>query len=61
MRRMPQPPYSPDLASSDFYLFATANEKLERTQVADEYQFSESLQAILRGINQEELNKVFQA
>jgi transposase InsO family protein len=61
MRRMPQPPYSPDLASSDFYLFLTLKEKLERTQVADEEQFFESLQAILRGINQEELNRVFQA
>jgi hypothetical protein len=58
---MPQPPYLPDLARSNFYLFPTVKEKLERTHVADEDQFSESLQAILRGINQEELNKVFQA
>jgi hypothetical protein len=36
-------------------------EKLEGIQVADEDQFFESLQAILRGINREELNKVFQA
>jgi transposase len=61
MRRMPQPPYSHDLASSDFYLFPTVKEKFERTQVADEDQFFESIQAILRGIDQEELNKVFQA
>jgi histone-lysine N-methyltransferase SETMAR len=61
MRRMPQPPYSPDLAPCDFYLFPTMKEKLERTQVADEDQFFESLEAILRGIDQEELNRVFQA
>jgi transposase len=61
MRRMPQPLYSPDLAPSDFYLFPTVKEKLERTQVADEDQFFESLQAILRGIDQEELNRLFQA
>jgi hypothetical protein len=61
MRRMPQPPYSPDLTPSDFYLFPTVKEKLERTQVADEEQFLESLRAILRGIDQEELNRVFQA
>jgi hypothetical protein len=36
-------------------------EKLERAQVADEYQFFESRQAILRGIDREELNMVFQA
>jgi hypothetical protein len=36
-------------------------EKLERTQVADEDQFFESVQAILRGIDQEELNRIFQA
>jgi hypothetical protein len=39
MRHMPQPPYLPDLATSDFYLFLTVKEKLERTQVADEDQF----------------------
>jgi hypothetical protein len=36
-------------------------EKLERTQVADENQFLGSLQAILRGIDQDELNRLFQA
>jgi transposase len=61
MRRMPQPPYSPDLVSSDFYLFPSVKEKLDRTQVTDEDQCFESLQAILRGIDQEELNKIFQA
>jgi hypothetical protein len=61
MRRMPQSPYSPDLAPSDFYLFPTVKEKLERIQVVDENQFSKSLQAILRGIDREELNRVFQA
>jgi hypothetical protein len=36
-------------------------EKLKRTQVADEDQFFESLQEILRGLDREELNRVFQA
>jgi hypothetical protein len=36
---MSQPPYSPDLAPSDFYLCPTMKEKLERTQVADEDKF----------------------
>jgi hypothetical protein len=58
---MPHLPYVPDLATSDFDLFPTVKEKLERTQVADEDQFFESLQAILKGIDPEELNEVFQA
>jgi hypothetical protein len=61
MRRMQQPPYSPDLASSDFYLFPTMKEKIERTQVADEDEFFESLQVILNDIDREKLNRVFQA
>jgi hypothetical protein len=61
MRRMPEPPYSPELAPSDFYLFPTGKEKLERIQVADEEEFFESIQAILRGMDQGELNRVFQA
>jgi hypothetical protein len=61
MRGMPQPPHSSDLTSSDFYLLPAVKEKLERTQVADEDQFFESLQAILRDIDQEALNRVFQA
>jgi hypothetical protein len=37
--RMPQPPYSHDLVPSDFHLFPTVKEKLERIQLADENQF----------------------
>jgi hypothetical protein len=36
---MLHPPYSPDLAPGDFYLFLTVKEKLERVQLADEDQF----------------------
>jgi formylmethanofuran:tetrahydromethanopterin formyltransferase len=61
MRLMPQPCYWHDRAPNDFYIFPTVKEKLERTQVADEDKFVESVQAILRGIDQEELNRVFQA
>jgi histone-lysine N-methyltransferase SETMAR len=37
--RMPQPPYSPNLAPDDFYLFPTVKEKLEQIQLAHENQF----------------------
>jgi hypothetical protein len=36
MIRVQHPPYSPDLASSDFYLFPTIKEKLKDIQMADE-------------------------
>jgi hypothetical protein len=55
------PPYSPDLASSDFYLFCTIKEKLERIHVAYEDPFFESFQEIVRGLDQQYLNNVFQA
>jgi hypothetical protein len=61
MRCTPDPPYSSDLACSDFYLFLTVKEKFEHIHVVDEDQFFESLQEILREIDQEELNSVFQA
>jgi hypothetical protein len=57
---MPYPPYLPDLAFSDFYLFPIIKEKLERIQVADEDQFFECLQEVLRDLDQQELNTVFQ-
>jgi hypothetical protein len=42
-------------------LFPTVKEKLERIQLADEPQFFECLQEILKGLDQQELNNVFQA
>jgi hypothetical protein len=60
MRRMPWPPtLFAWFGSGDFYLFPTVKEKLERIQVADEDQFFESLQEILKNNDQEELKDVF--
>jgi hypothetical protein len=42
-------------------LFSTVKEKLERIHLADEDQFFECLQEVLRGLDQQELNRVFQA
>jgi hypothetical protein len=42
-------------------LFPTVKEKFERIQLADEDQFFECLHEVLRGLNQQELNIVFQA
>jgi hypothetical protein len=50
MSRMPKPPYSPDLAPSDFSLFSTVKNRLERIHTVDGDdlfgQLSETLQAI---------------
>jgi hypothetical protein len=59
--RMPHTPYSPDMAPSDLYLFPTVKEKLECIQLADEDQFFECVQGVLRGLDQQELNIIFQA
>jgi hypothetical protein len=53
--------YSFDLVSTDLYLFPIVKEKLERIHLADENQFFECLQEILRGVDQQELNCIFQA
>jgi hypothetical protein len=58
---MPDQSYSPNLATSDLYLFSPVKEKLERIHLADEDQFLECLQEVLMGLGQQELNRVFQA
>jgi hypothetical protein len=59
--RMSYLPYSPDLAFSDFCLFLTVKEKLERIQVREEDQLFEFSQEIIKVINHDELNHFFQA
>jgi hypothetical protein len=61
IHRMPDQLYSPNLATSDLYLFSTVKEKLDRIHLADEDQFFKCLQEVLRNLNQQELNRVFQA
>jgi hypothetical protein len=61
MVSMPHPPYSPDLAPCNFYLFSTARERTEHTSITDKDQLFEELHLILRSIPGEELEKVFKA
>jgi hypothetical protein len=58
--RMPDQLHSSNLATSGLYLFSTVKKKLERIHLADEDQFFECLQSIWRGLDQQELNRVFQ-
>jgi hypothetical protein len=61
MPRIPHQACSPDLALSDFYLFPTVKQKLESFQMIDNDELFDCLQELLAGIDQEELNLVFQA
>jgi hypothetical protein len=42
-------------------LFSAIKEKFERIQLTDEDMFSEFLQSVLTGLDQQELNTVFRA
>jgi hypothetical protein len=57
---MPHPPYSPDVASNDFYLFGTVKRKLERVRITEPDEFVEKLHSILISIPGGELEAVFQ-
>jgi hypothetical protein len=59
--RLQHPPYSPDLASSDFYLFQTVKEKLKNIEMVDEKDLFYRLQELLNDIPIRELRKVFTA
>jgi hypothetical protein len=57
---MPHPPYSPDLAHSDFYLFGTVKRRLEQVRITEPDEVFEELHSILGSIPGEELEAVFQ-
>jgi hypothetical protein len=59
MIRLKQPPYSPDLAPSDFYLFPTIKERLTDVQMVDEEDLFYQLRELLNDIPVRELRKVF--
>jgi hypothetical protein len=61
IHRMSDQFYSHNLATSDLYLFSTVKEKLEWIHLADEDHFFECLQGVVKGLDQQELNRVFQA
>ena len=58
-KRTPQPPYSPDIAPSDFYLFGFLEEKLKGRVFEDMDELFEAIVEILNSISKERLKKVF--
>ena len=57
--RAPQPPYSPDIAPSDFYLFGYIKQKLQGCKFESVDQLLGKVNEILEDISTEVLKKVF--
>jgi hypothetical protein len=55
----PHPPYSPDLAPSDFYLFGKVKNLLTGKKFASADEILDEICQILAAIGREELNAVF--
>jgi histone-lysine N-methyltransferase SETMAR len=59
LRRAPQPPYSPDIAPSDFFLFGYTKDKLKGLTFASENDLFEEIKNILSKISIDTLHSVF--
>ena len=59
IKRAPQPPYSPDIAPSDFFLFGYMKEKLKGCRFNSKEELLETIHLILNEISEEKLKEVF--
>jgi hypothetical protein len=59
MRRAPQPPFSPALAPSDFYLFGKLKTTLMRSVFENEQELMDGIMRILDRVTPDELESVF--
>jgi hypothetical protein len=59
VKRLPQPPYSPDLSPSDFYLFGKVKNALIGQEIPDETALFEAVTEMLGGFSGNELQVVF--
>jgi hypothetical protein len=60
MRRAPQPPFSPNLAPSDFYLFGKLKTTLMRSVFENEQELLDGIMKVLDRIARGELESVFE-
>ena len=58
-RRMPHPPYSPDLAPSDFFLFGYLKNQLQGVKFGDEKELFGKVVDVLHSIPQTVLTRVY--
>jgi hypothetical protein len=59
MRQAPHPPYSADLAPSDFFLFGYVKEKLIGYRAETPFELLVRIRVIMAKISRETLNAVF--
>jgi hypothetical protein len=59
LKRLPQPPYSPDLSPSDFDLFGKVKNALIGQEIPDETELFEAVTEMLGGFWGSELQVVF--
>jgi histone-lysine N-methyltransferase SETMAR len=60
LREVAHPPYSPDLASSDFYLFGKLKEQMAGSEFESAEDFLGMIRWLANSILREELESVFQ-
>ena len=60
MESMPHPPYSPDLAPSDFFLFPLIKNRLDQFECNDPDDLFEAISEILGTLQTDDLRRVFQ-
>lgn len=60
LKKAPHPPYSPDIAPSDFFLFGYVKEKLKGSSFETRYELFAEVQKILNEIPKETLENVFE-
>jgi len=59
LKRTPQPPYSPDVAPTDFFLFGWLKGKLETRTFASEDDLFEAVDEILATLSADQIRRVF--
>ena len=60
IKTVPQPPYSPDLAPCDFYLFPKLREKLRRCRYERTEEMKEAVTKVIDTLTQEEFHGTLQ-
>jgi hypothetical protein len=59
LKRLPHPPYSPDISPWDFYLFGKVKGPLIRQEIPDEISLLDAVAEILNGLSTDEMQCVF--
>jgi histone-lysine N-methyltransferase SETMAR len=60
MESMPDPPYSPDLVPSDFFLFPLVKKRLDQSECDDPDDLLDAITKMLGSRQADDLHRVFQ-